>query len=131
MSGSCGNGPSQRIIHCHLSTPLFTSFAASRCFFLWPAKILLQNAVGEWNLSNPRKRISIYDIPACFSRAFNKACTQRNITSGFRKSGIFPLNSDMFTDVDFLAATVFQQEPEKVQTNVPTTKPSASPQGRL
>ena len=94
--------------------------------FYSPQKSYHKNAVGEWNFSNLGKRISIYDISACFARAFNKSCTHENITSGLRKSGIFSLNSDTFTDADFLAATVFQQEPEKIQTNVSTTEPPAS-----
>ena len=111
--------------HCsHRLQPLDVSFYG-------PLKSYYKNAVGEWNLSNPGKRISIYDIPACFARAFNKTCTYENITSGFRKSEIFPLNSDTFTDADFLAATVFQQEPEKMQTNAPTTEPSASAPAKI
>ena len=72
--------------HCsHRLQPLDVSFYG-------PLKFYYKNAVGEWNLSNPGKRISVYDIPACFARAFNKTCTYENITSGFRISGIFPLN---------------------------------------
>ena len=96
--------------HCsHRLQPLDVSFYG-------PLKSYYKNAVGEWNFSNSGQRISIYDIPACFARAFNKTCTHENITSGFRKSEIFPLNSDTFTDADFLAATVFQQEQKKCKS---------------
>ena len=88
--------------HCsHRLQPLDISFYG-------PLKSYNKNARGEWNLSNPGKIISIYNIPGCFATAFSKTCTHENITSGFPKSEIFPLNLDKFTEPDFLAATVFQ-----------------------
>ena len=66
-----------------------------------------QKAMDEWNLSHPGSRIAIYDLPECFGRAFFRDLSFDNIASGFRKSGIWPLNSDVFSDDDFLAATIF------------------------
>ena len=40
-------------------------------------------------------------------QSLDKACTFENITAGFTKTGIFPLNSDIFTAADFLPSTVF------------------------
>ncbi|KAG1681427.1 hypothetical protein GQR58_011823 [Nymphon striatum] len=40
--------------------------------------------------------------------AYNKACAFENITAGLQKSGIWPFNSDIFTEAEFLASTVFQ-----------------------
>ena len=66
-----------------------------------------KKAVDEWNLSHPGSRITIYDLPECFGRAFFRTLSSDYIASGFRKTGIWPQNSEVFSDGDFLAATVF------------------------
>ena len=76
----------------------------------------LKRAVNEWNLSHPASRITIYDLPECFSRAFFRALSFENIASGFKKTGIWPLNSEVFTDDDFLATTVFSNNIEEQET---------------
>ena len=72
-----------------------------------PLKCHYKKVVNEWNLSHPACRITIYDLPECFSKAFFRALSFENIASGFKKTGIWPLNSEVFTDGDFLATTVF------------------------
>ena len=58
--------------------------------------------------SHPGRRITIYDLPACFARSFYKAFSYDNIVQGFKSAGVFPLNSDIFTEEDFLPSTVFK-----------------------
>ena len=72
-----------------------------------PMKAFYRKAVDEWNISHSGERIIIYNLPGCFARAFDKACTFENVTTGFKETGIFPLNSDIFTEADFLPSTVF------------------------
>ena len=72
-----------------------------------PLKCHYKKAVDEWNLTHPGKRITIYDLPECFSRAFYRALSFQNIVSGFRKTGIWPVNFETFTADDFLAVSVF------------------------
>ena len=73
-----------------------------------PLKKHYSAAVNEWNLSHPGRRITIYDLPACFARSFYKAFSYDNIVQGFKSAGVFPLNSDIFTEEDFLPSTVFK-----------------------
>ena len=89
-------------------------------YFYGSLKGHYKRAVDEWNLENPGKRITIYDIPECFSRAFEKTSTFANITAGFKKTGIWPLNSDVFTDKGFVAADVFI--PGSSMTNTDTNQ---------
>ena len=93
-----------------------------------PLKKFYNKAVNEWNLSRPGKIITIYDLPGCFKRAFHLAFSHANIVQGFLKSGIYPLNSDIFQDSDYLSSTVFtpvsQQEcvtPTPGDLDAPTT----------
>ncbi|CAI6359382.1 unnamed protein product [Macrosiphum euphorbiae] len=61
-------------------------------------------------LSNPGKTVSIYTIPAIVSQIMSSAFTQANIVSGFKNAGIYPLNSDIFGDDDFLCSAVTDRE---------------------
>ncbi|XP_049796624.1 uncharacterized protein LOC126213079 [Schistocerca nitens] len=68
-----------------------------------PLKAYYNSAAGDWMTAHPGKTISIYDISEIFGRAFPKAFTPSNVISGFRVSGIWPFNSDIFTDDEFLS----------------------------
>lgn len=59
-----------------------------------------------WLLINPGKRVTIYDIADILGEAYPLAFTARNCTSGFRSTGIFPFNPNVFNDDDFIASTV-------------------------
>ena len=43
------------------------------------------------------------------NKAFVKSCTLENITSSFRRTGISSLNSEIFTEDEFLLSTVTDQ----------------------
>lgn len=59
-----------------------------------------------WMLNNPGKTMTIYEIPSIVTTALPLAATNSNITSGFRAAGIFPLNPDVFSEIDFLPGQV-------------------------
>lgn len=63
-------------------------------------------AVDSWLMHHPGIPMTIYDIPECITSAFQHSMTPINILSGFRKSGIFPYNPDVFTEDDFLPSYV-------------------------
>lgn len=63
-------------------------------------------AVDSWLMHHPGIPMTIYDIPQCVTSAFQQSMTPINIISGFRKSGIFPFNRDVFTQDDFLPSSV-------------------------
>ncbi|KAG1702374.1 hypothetical protein GQR58_004503 [Nymphon striatum] len=50
--------------------------------------------------------MTTYKIPALVGKAFPQAMTPVNIQSGFRVSGIYPLDRNIFTDDEFLPADV-------------------------
>jgi hypothetical protein len=50
--------------------------------------------------------MSIYDIPGIVASTMPLALTQLNIQAGFRKTGIYPYNWDLFTELDFAPAFV-------------------------
>lgn len=80
-----------------------------------PLKTFYNNACDNWMLSHPGKTLTIYEIAECLGHAFPLAFTPRNIESGFRVSGIWPLNADLFTDEDYLSSYVTDRDISDVQ----------------
>ena len=66
-----------------------------------PFKRYYNSALDNWMKENPVPTFSICGIAQLAKQAFELAFTPRNILSGFRSTGICPLNPDIFTDDDF------------------------------
>lgn len=81
-----------------------------------PLKKYINSACDAWICTNKRP-MKIYDIPSIMARATPLALTPNNIMSGFRVSGIVPLNPDIFTDADFMPA-YFTDRPAPVQAEL-------------
>ncbi|KAJ4430929.1 hypothetical protein ANN_19522, partial [Periplaneta americana] len=71
-----------------------------------PLKKYYNTAAADWMLMNPGKTITIYEVAGLLGIAFPQAVTPKNIMSGFISSGIWPLNSNIFTDDEFLTSYV-------------------------
>lgn len=81
-----------------------------------PLKKHINTACDAWICTHKRP-MKIYDIPSILATATPLALTPNNIMAGFRVSGIFPLNPDIFTDADFMPA-YFTDRPAPVQTSL-------------
>ena len=53
--------------------------------------------------------MTIYNISGLVQIVHEKAITPTNIISGFKKTGIFPLNEHIFDECDFLPSLVTDQ----------------------
>lgn len=71
-----------------------------------PFKTRYRIAMNEWMLSNPGKTVTIYQIGQFVKDAYLSAFSPQNITHGFLKTGIYPLNSNIFNDEEFLSSYV-------------------------
>lgn len=71
-----------------------------------PLKRKLSSSQSNWLRTHPGRPISIYDIAGILCDPWKEAVTMKNICSGFQKAGIFPFNSDIFTDDDFVPSEV-------------------------
>lgn len=59
-------------------------------------------AVETWLRSNSGKAVSQYEVTELFNQAYQRAATVGNAVSGFKATGIWPVNRNVFEDHDFL-----------------------------
>lgn len=71
-----------------------------------PLKKYYNTACNEWLLNNNSKPMTIYDVAECVGKSYPKAFTSQNIESGFRVTGIYPMNRNIFADHEFLSSYV-------------------------
>jgi hypothetical protein len=71
-----------------------------------PLKAHYNRAADAWMLNHPGQLIKIDNIAELLGTAFTQAFTPQNIQSGFRVSGVYSFNRDIFTDDEFLSSYV-------------------------
>ena len=71
-----------------------------------PFKRYYNAALDNWMRENPATTLSIYGVAQLAKQAFELAFTPRNILSGFRCTGICPLNPNVFTNDDFAPSAI-------------------------
>ncbi|XP_065642501.1 uncharacterized protein LOC136074128 [Hydra vulgaris] len=86
-----------------------------------PLKTYYNTVVTDWMVSNPGKTVTIYEIPKLAAKAIPLAFKLQNIQTGFKKPGIWPFNSNIFSDEDFVCSSITDRcLPE--ENNVATEK---------
>lgn len=108
-----------------LSLPPHTSHKLQpldRSFFK-PLKTAYHTECSRWMREHPGRRITVDQIGAIFSTAYCKATTTQNAVSGFKTSGIVPLNRDVIPDSEYADDARLS-----VETTLPnvTTAPQSS-----
>lgn len=91
--------------------------------FFKSLKVNYNRAADSWMTSNPGKRITFFEMAGLFQVAYNRAATVEKAVTGFRVTGIWPFNDDIFSDEDFAAAEVTEEpEPDRASatTSIPT-----------
>lgn len=99
--------------HCtHRLQPLDVSFMA-------PLSTFYSQEVKSWLRNNPGKVVGQYQIAALFGLAYNKAATIQTAVSGFKKTGICPLDENVFSEVDFAPAETTERDEQAINTVPP------------
>ena len=60
-----------------------------------------------------KETMTIYDIPSLVRDAWPKAAVPSNIINGFKATGVFPFNRDIFTDAEFQPSATTDRPLEK------------------
>jgi len=90
--------------HCtHRMQPLDVSVFKS-------LKTYYNQGVQCWFRRHPGRPVTEYQLAELFAEACVKSATVGNAISGFRSTGIVPFNSEIFSDVDFAAAAITEQD---------------------
>ncbi|OWR53841.1 hypothetical protein KGM_200655 [Danaus plexippus plexippus] len=87
-----------------------------------PFKKYCAAAQDAWLRNNPGKTLTIYDIPKIVTDSLPFAQTSINIVNGFRKTGIFPYNENIFGEDEFSPSFVTDR-PEAETTIEPEKDP--------
>lgn len=69
-----------------------------------PLKCYNNNACNSWQINDPGKAMTTYNIADNLGQAFQKAFAPENISEGFRVIGLWPFNRNVFHDDVFLSA---------------------------
>lgn len=108
--------------HCsHRLQPLDVSLYA-------PFKIKYRIAQNNWLTSHPGKTITIYNVASLSKIAYFAAFTKSNIINGFQRTGIYPLNTEIFSEEDLLPSSVTDRpliNETSNEDNVPSTSTSS------
>lgn len=105
--------------HIHmLSLPPHTSHKLQpldRSFF-GPMKTYYDDACDSWSNSHLGQTVSEYHVSGFVKVAFGRAASLATAINGFRKTGINPINEQIFTEEDFSPAEVTEQENPGIDT---------------
>lgn len=82
-----------------------------------PFKSRYRISMNEWMLSNPGRTVTIYEVGQFVKDAYLSSFTPHNITQGFIKTGIYPLNSNVFQEEEFLSSYVTDRSDPSVEIN--------------
>lgn len=66
--------------------------------FMFPLKTYYAQEIENWLNNHPGRVVTHYQIGEIFGKAYSKACKIDTAINGFRKTGIFPLNENIFDD---------------------------------
>lgn len=94
-----------------------------RCVF-GPYKKYYNTAANEWMLSHPSTPITIYNVAELAGKAYTLAFSPSNIPAGFRITGIWPVNENIFGDDEFLGSAITDRK--NPETEELAAKQSAS-----
>ena len=76
-----------------------------------PYKRAYERAADAWMRLHPNTTLNICHIPGLVLEAQMSARVPRNIIAGFQSTGIFPYNSEIFSDDDFSPSVVSDRDP--------------------
>ncbi|KAJ8934494.1 hypothetical protein NQ318_012470 [Aromia moschata] len=99
--------------------------------FMKPLSAYYSDVAKQWLRTHPGRIITQFQISELVGKAFEKAATIPTAHNAFRKTGIWPPDSDVFTEADFIAADTTHIEEtiesiEKSSENIQDPQPCCS-----
>ena len=91
-----------------------------------PFKSILRSIQDAYKLSNPHVPITEHMLPQMACEAWAKVCNVTNITNGFRATGIYPIDRNIFPDDAFIGSEVSEQAPPSDEGSINSSLPQFS-----
>ena len=86
------------------------------CTYFRSLKAAYNTAVDSWMTSNPRRRVTVFEMAHLFGQAFLRTATAEKAVNGSRSCGLWPYDPNVFDDADFAASAVTEEEdPSQIQ----------------
>ncbi|CAH1964136.1 unnamed protein product [Acanthoscelides obtectus] len=79
---------------------------------MYPLSVYHNLELEKWMNNHPGRVVSVFQITKVFAGAYLKAAIPSNAINGFKKCGIYPLNQDVFADVDYVTAEATEMDIE-------------------
>lgn len=104
--------------------------------FMKPLSKFYEDEVRTWLRTDPGKVVTLHQISSLFGKAFIRAATMSTAVNGFRKTGIWPVDRNVFKESDFLpcsttdiilAPTVEETETKEEMPEEPKRNASVEP----
>lgn len=89
--------------------------------FMKPLSTYYEAEVNTWLRSNPGRVVTQFQIAKLFGNAFIKSANMLTAMNGFKKTGIWPCDRNVFTDVDFAPAETTNRPPPEEADEEPIT----------
>ncbi|CAH1971052.1 unnamed protein product [Acanthoscelides obtectus] len=78
-----------------------------------PFQVYYDQSVEKWLREHPGRTIGQFQVARLIGEGYGKGACVANAISGFKKCGIWPVDRNVFTDVDFEGGDVLQTEPKQ------------------
>jgi hypothetical protein len=72
--------------------------------FMGPLKCYYAQGIERWLRAHPGKVMTLYQVGELFEKAYMRASTVENFACSFRKTGLYPFNSNICRPHEFLVA---------------------------
>lgn len=97
-----------------------------RCIY-GPFKTYFEQEISTFQRSHVGRIISQYDVASLVGKAYLKAATAQNAVQGFKSTGIWPTDRNVFTDADFLPSSLTDRpQVDNVNEDTSQSQPGTS-----
>ena len=100
-----------------------------------PISTYYDEEVRKWLRANPGRVVTLQQITKLFCLAYLRAAAPLTAIHGFTKTGVWPVNKDVFTDADFLPSETTdienKENPAPINNNEEATPEAEKPEQKL
>ncbi|XP_071572273.1 uncharacterized protein [Temnothorax nylanderi] len=87
--------------------------------FIPPLMTYYKQVVRKWQVHHPGQNIPIYKVETLYKMAFSIAAQRQTAIEGFKKSGVYPLNKNLFAYHLYAPSKTAEKPMQETQDNIP------------